>query len=140
MVDTMVFSWTFLRSGRYLDFKPFLDHAITNGQPLLLSFATVGELRAWASKLGWDSTQIAALELAIRAYVVLPYDNAVTQIYGPIHAQLGDKLKKFGRNDMWTAACALVHPELPPILTDDLADFQKIQAVAPRLRLAHPDL
>ena len=97
MVDTMVSSWTFLRSGRYLDFKPFLDRTIANGHPLLLLFATVGELRAWASKLEWDTTRVAALNLAIRAYVVLPYDQRVTQHYGPIHAQLGDKLKKFGR-------------------------------------------
>jgi len=140
VVDTNIVSWVFLRSGRYLDFKPFLDRTIANGQPLLISFATLGELRAWTRKTNWDATRVAQLELALKNYVVLPYDEEVTRQYGPLQARLGDQLKKFGRNDMWTAACALSHPELPAILTDDIADFQKIQVEAPALRLAHPDL
>lgn len=140
IVDTNVFSWAFLRAGKYADFKPFLDQALRNSQPLLLTFSIVGELRAWTANPGWDAVRIAKLELAIQGYVVLPFDEEVTRQYGPLHAKLGDQLKKFGRNDMWTAACSLSHSELPTILTDDIADFQKIQAVAPNLRLAHPEL
>jgi predicted nucleic acid-binding protein len=140
LVDASVASVTFLRSGRYAQFKPFLDRALANGRQLLISFATLGELRAWPLKTGWEPARVARLELAIRSYLVLPYDDQVTELYAPLQARLGDQLKKYGRNDMWTAACALSHPELPPILTDDLADYQKIQAIAPTLRLAHPDL
>ena len=140
VVNTMVVSWAFIRSGKYLDYKPFLDRVLIAGHPLLISFATLGELRAWSRKANWDSTRVAQLELAIRSYVVLPYDEEVTRQYAPLHARLGDQLKKYGRNDMWTAACALSHPERPVILTDDLADFEKIQREAPELRLANPGL
>lgn len=140
IVDTMIVSWLFVRSGKHAAFKPFVDHTLAAGHRILISFATLGEIRAWAHKLEWNSSRVAQLDLALKSYVVLPYDEVVTQHYGVLQAKLGDQLKKYGRNDMWTAACALSHAELPSILTDDLADFQRIQAEAPQLRLAHPDL
>lgn len=112
----MVFSWVLWKRGRYKDFKPFLDRAIAAGFTPLLSFATVGELYAGAAAGNWGQPKIDQLEAAIRRFVVLPFDIQVVRAYGPIQARLADQLKRGGRNDMWTAACALSHPERPPIV------------------------
>jgi predicted nucleic acid-binding protein len=83
MVDTDVFSLAFVRSGKFEDYKPFLDQTLAAGRALLLSFASVGELLAWTYKTNWDATRKANLELAMSAYVVLPYDSEVARQYAP---------------------------------------------------------
>jgi predicted nucleic acid-binding protein len=47
------------------------------------------------------------------------------------------RLKGEGINDLWIAACCLVHDL--PIVTNNLSDFRTIQSVEPRLRVVHPD-
>jgi len=74
----------------------------------------------------------------LTAYTVVPANNDVVERYAPLHAQLHATLKGGGVNDMWTAACALVLGI--PVATNNLSDFQQIQAVEPALGLVHPDL
>ena len=49
-----------------------------------------------------------------------------------------NRLKGEGINDLWVAACCLVH-ELP-LVTNNLSDFQTIAGEFAGLRLLHPDL
>jgi predicted nucleic acid-binding protein len=48
------------------------------------------------------------------------------------------QLKGEGINDLWIAACCLVHKL--PLVTGNLSDFETIAGVAPALQLVHPDL
>lgn len=140
MVDTMVFSWILWKTGRHSDFRPYLEAALNVGERLLISFATLGELYAGAEKASWSDEKRAQLDLALQNYVVVPYSSSVVRAYAPIHALVGEHMKHKGHNDMWTAACALSLPERPAVVTDDLADFLRIQTAAPGLHVIHPDL
>lgn len=55
-----------------------------------------------------------------------------------MRAKLMNQLKGEGINDLWIAACCLVHGL--PLARNNLADFQTIARIAPALRLVHPDL
>jgi len=133
IVDTDVFSMVHYAKGRATEFEPLLL-----GHLLVLSFAAVGELRAGAIKARWGTRKVTDQTRFLHAYTVVPANMAVVDRYAPLHAKLHATLKGGGINDMWTAACAL---ELGiPVATNNLSDFQQIQAVEPALVLIHPDL
>lgn len=133
LVDTDVFSMVHYAKGRGSDFEVLLV-----GHPLALSFAGVGELRAGAIKSSWGSRRLAEQARFLHAYTVVPANNDVVERYAPLHARLHSTLKGGGVNDMWTAACALVLGI--PVVTNNLGDFQQIQAVDSDLVVIHPDL
>ena len=74
---------------------------------------------------------------AISACVVIPSDARVVDKWAELHARFLDRLKGGGINDLWSAACCLVHGL--PIATADLGDFKKIAVEFPDLRIVHPD-
>jgi tRNA(fMet)-specific endonuclease VapC len=133
LVDTDVFSMVHYGKGRYADFEPFLV-----GRPLMLSFCTVGELRAGALKDNWGASRRAKQESYINVYTVVRPTSAAVDEYAALHAQLHNNLTGSGFNDMWTGAIALALGA--PIVTNNLKDFLQIQAVEPRLFVVHPDL
>ena len=133
LVDTDVFSMVHYGKGRCLEFEPFLV-----GRPLLVSFCTVGELRAWGIKHQWGSARKARLESYLNVYTVARPTTAAVNEYAPLHAALHESLKGGGVNDMWTAAIALALDL--PIVTNNLGDFLKIQATEPALAVVHPDI
>lgn len=132
LVDTDVFSWITWRRGRYEEFDELIE-----GHLLALSFATVGELRAGAIE-GLGEKRRTVLEDRIKQYVVLTATDAVTECFAQIYARLHDRLKGGGVNDMWIAATALAQPDQPPVVTGNLADFERIAAEFP-LEIIHPD-
>lgn len=134
-VDTDVFSFLYGRRGRHAEFRPLVD-----GHLLVVSFATVGELRAGVMKAGWGETRRQQLDRVLREnYLVLTATDAVVDQYARLHARFTGRLKNGGVNDMWTAACVLAQPEPVPVVTNNLGDFQTISSEF-ALTLVHPDL
>ena len=135
VVDTDVFSFLYGRRGRHGEFRPLVD-----GHLLVVSFATVGELRAGVMKAKWGEDRRQRLERVLREnYLVLTATDAVVEQYAQLHARFTGRLKDGGVNDMWTAACALAQPEPVPIVTNNLSDFRTIAGEFP-IVLVHPDL
>lgn len=137
LLDTDVFSYILFKKRNWMDFAALVD-----GHDRVLSFATVGELRAApeAAKSKWGAEKRAQLDALIRTHVILTSTDAVTRQYGLLHARFHGQFKEGGHNDMWIAACALAQSTAPPIVSNNVSDFQKIQAEFPRLALVHPDL
>jgi predicted nucleic acid-binding protein len=138
-VDSDVFSWVYGQQQRYREFN-----ALIRGHLLVVSFATVGELRAGAMRAQWDESRRQRLEQILReSYIVLTATDAVVTKYAELHVRfrgrLRDRLKNGNENDLWTAACALAQPEPVPIITNNLNDFQTIANEFP-LTIVHPDL
>jgi predicted nucleic acid-binding protein len=132
LVDTDAFSFVLTRRGPHVEFAELIA-----GHLLALSFATVGELRAGALNRGWGPRRLGPLEERIGAAVVLRSTDEVVAQYAALHARFRDRLQRGGTNDMWTAACALGQPTPPPIVTNNLSDFQTMASEFP-LRIIHP--
>jgi predicted nucleic acid-binding protein len=132
-IDTDAFSAVHWGRGRRDEFS-----ALIAGRPLAMPFAVVGELKVGAirGKLGQKS--LTELERAIGVCVVIPSDARVVEQWAAMRSKLMNQLKGEGINDLWIAACCLVHNL--PLVTNNLADFQTIGNAAPALRLVHPDL
>jgi predicted nucleic acid-binding protein len=132
-VDTDAFSAVHWGKGRREDFA-----ALIAGHALAMPFPVVAELKVGAirGKLGHKSLE--KLGLAIGVCVVIPSDSRVVEHWAAMRSKLMNQLKGEGINDLWIASCCLVHDL--PLVTNNLADFQKIATVAPALRLVHPDL
>ena len=74
----------------------------------------------------------------IASCVVIPTDARIVDQWAELRARFLGRLKGDGINDLWTAACCLVHGL--PLVTNDLSDFQTIAGEFTDLRLVHPDL
>jgi predicted nucleic acid-binding protein len=135
LVDTDVFSWLAWQRGAHLTFGPLLV-----GHLLVISFATVGELRAGAVKAGFQPKRRNELEALIKRYVVAPANDAVTERFAEIYAAFKGRLRGDGINDMWIAATALAQTTALPIATGNRADFELIATKFPDLRIVHPDI
>ena len=132
-VDTDAFSAVHWGKGRREAFA-----ALIAGHPLAMPFPGVGELKVGALRGKLGPARIERLERAIAVCVVIPSDARVVDRWAVLHSKLIGQLKGDGINDLWIAACCLVHDL--PLVTNNLADFQKIASVAPALVLIHPDL
>jgi predicted nucleic acid-binding protein len=132
-IDTDAFSFTHARAGRYAEFS-----ALVAGHVLAMPFPVVGELKAGAIKARWGTPRREALSSAIAACVVIPFDARIVDQWAELRAKLVNRLKGEGINDLWVAACCLVHDL--PLVTNNLSDYQTIASVAPSLRLIHPDV
>jgi predicted nucleic acid-binding protein len=133
-IDTDVFSYLHLRKGPYAAFAPLVDQ-----HRWALPFAVIGELKALAYAAGskWGQDRIDALDADIRRCTPIPSDARVVEQWAPMHVKLSGHLQKGGTNDLWVAACCIVHDV--PLVTNNLGDFETIASEFP-LRLVHPDL
>lgn len=132
-IDTDAFSWMHWGRGRHAEFA-----ALIAGHPLAMPFAVVGELKVFAIRAGLQQKRLDALDRAIGACVVIPSDARVVEVWAGLRSKLINQLKGEGINDLWIAACCLVHDL--PIVTGNRGDFEQIQKVAPELTIVHPDL
>ena len=127
-VDTDVFRY--LHVGK----RPHLDEfqQLVRSHVLVLSFATVGEVRAWSLHHKFGDRRRQELEQKILDhYVVLTPTDAVVRAYAQLHARFTGRLSQGGQNDMWTAACALAQPSPLPVVTNNLGDFTTIAEESP---------
>ncbi len=132
-IDTDAFSAIHWGRGRQQEFS-----ALIAGHPLAMAFPVVGELKVGAIRGGLGARRVERLEAAISACVIIPSDARVVNRWAGLRAKLVNQLKGEGINDLWTAACCLVHDL--PIVTNNLRDFATIQRVDAGLRIVHPDL
>jgi predicted nucleic acid-binding protein len=119
--------------GRYAEFG-----ALIAGHALAMPFPVAAELKVLAIRAKLGAPRLAALHSAIAACVVIPSDARVVDRWAELRAKLMSQLKGEGINDLWVAACCLVHDL--PIVTNNLSDYQTIAKVAPALRIVHPDV
>jgi predicted nucleic acid-binding protein len=71
--------------------------------------------------------------------IVIPSDSRVVDQWGgTLRARFITRLKGEGINDLWIAACCLVHQI--PLVTNNLSDFIQISLEFPSLVIVHPDL
>jgi predicted nucleic acid-binding protein len=130
-VDTDVFSFVHWGRGRHAEFA-----ALITGHPLAMPFPVVGELKVGAIRGGLGKRRRDELNAAIAACVVIPSDARVVEQWAQMRARLMNRLKGEGINDLWIAACCLVHDL--PLVTANRGDFGTIAVEFP-LRLVHPD-
>jgi predicted nucleic acid-binding protein len=132
-VDTDVFSFLHYQKGPHAEFA-----ALVAGHALALPFPVVGEVKVLAIRAGHQEKRRRKLEDDIGAYVVIPVDARVVDMWAELHARFLGRLKDGGINDLWIAACCIVHGL--PLVTNNLSDFQTIATEFPALRLVHPSL
>jgi predicted nucleic acid-binding protein len=132
-VDTDAFSAVHWGKGRREEFA-----ALIAGHPLAMPFPVVGELKVGAIRARLGQKSLDELERAIGVCVVIPSDARVVEQWAAMRSRLISQLKGEGINDLWIAACCVVHGV--PLVTNNLADFERIATVASDLRLVHPDL
>lgn len=133
-IDTDVFSYVHLSSGRHTDFTPLID-----GHPWALPFAVIAELKSLGYKTGsrWGPTRTQRLNDHIARCTPVPADARVVERWAELYARFKGRLSGGGVNDLWVAACCLVHHL--PLATNNLGDFGAVAEEFP-LHLIHPDL
>jgi tRNA(fMet)-specific endonuclease VapC len=119
LLDTDVFSF-FLRRGdtRRDPYRPYVM-----GRTIALSFISVGELYVWPTRRNWGAARVAALEEALAAAMIIPYDLNLCRECGRVKASL-PKGRVVGPNDLWIAVCAIRHSV--PLLTHNRRHFEGI--------------
>jgi tRNA(fMet)-specific endonuclease VapC len=119
VLDTDVFSFL-LREG---DSRADFYRPVVKGRRIALSFVTVGELFVWPAKRQWSEKRTAALEAALAAAVIIPYDLALCREYGRVKASLPRGVI-VPTNDLWIAVSAMRHSL--PLLTHNARDFERV--------------
>lgn len=132
-VDTDVFSFIHLKTGRHQEFA-----SLVAGHPLAMPFAVVGELTVLGIRSRWGPARRATLAAHIATCVVIPTDARIVDRWAELRARFMSRLKGEGINDLWIAACCLVHDL--SLVTNNLDDYQTIAGEFPALQLLHPDL
>lgn len=126
----MVLTWITLKTEPWQRWAPLL-----RGHPLVLSFATVGEIRVLPLIRGWGDEKTESLELALRGYSVIEGSDWVTRQFARVRARFRDRVRD---NDQWVVATALaVEPSLP-IATGDMKAYP-LMAAEFGLTLIYPD-
>jgi tRNA(fMet)-specific endonuclease VapC len=127
VLDTNAFSNLLQKRGNHQEYARHVD-----GHIPVLSFATVAEVHFGAARAGWGRPRIAALDEAVRRYVVAPYDATMPVLWGTLRAQaqkLGHPLGADSQiNDLWIAATAIYYQA--PLLTGNRRDFENFPGLA----------
>src|SRR5215210_2782461 len=102
LLDTNVVSYLMRGHTLAAAYRPIL-----NGHVLGVSFMTVAELYEGARRAGWGARRMDALEAALRAYVVLPFNIEVCRQWA--EARVARRSQPISVDDAWIAATALAH-------------------------------
>lgn len=109
--------------------------AVIAGRPIVISFATVTELRYGALKAGWGELRRRALERDLNRFVVVQPDDRLMSVCADLRTScetaghpLGQKLHEA---DRWIAATAI---RLDLDLVSDDTVFQNVPALSVRSR------
>jgi predicted nucleic acid-binding protein len=107
--------------------KVYAPHV--KGKRPAISFITLGELRFWGHKRKWSKKRWDDLAARLRSVIIVPYDDAVCDVYAELKAELSAAGHCVENNDLWIAACAVRHSL--PLITNNRSHFEKI----PRLSI-----
>jgi tRNA(fMet)-specific endonuclease VapC len=80
LVDTGVFSWVTWSRQRHAEFTALMLNHI-----LVLSFATIAELRYGALKVGWGPRNVQILEQKIATYLAITATDLVTRKWAELY-------------------------------------------------------
>jgi predicted nucleic acid-binding protein len=119
LLDTDVFSFVFKRDSRAVLYAPELDPS-----GLCVSFQTVAELRCWSRIRRWSDARRADLERALAHCVLLPWDNAMCEVWAQITAHRRQLGRPIECGDAWIAATALRYGVR--LATHNPSDFSQI--------------
>lgn len=123
LIDTDVFSFFFKRDSRAQHYTPLLRDLTP-----CLCFMSVAEIKRWAIQRKWGTARRAALAEALRHYVILPFDAALTDAWAEIAAQRASAGKPIGCGDCWIAATAVRHGL--PLITHNGAHYSGISGLS----------
>lgn len=118
MLDTDVASLLFK------DQLPGLLFAKIVGQPLAVTYVTVGEMTKWTVTRKWGAPRRIALEQWLAQFPVLPGNSEVGRKWGEIIAYAEQRGRPQPVNDSWIAAACLAHDL--PLATLNVSDFQDL--------------
>jgi tRNA(fMet)-specific endonuclease VapC len=125
VLDTNIFSYLLNDSPRAAACKPHVEHRVA-----AISFQTVAELWYGAEHDGWGEPRRAALDQAIRRFVVLSSDEATSRMWALLRVEAERAGKAKEPEDLWIAATAKRHDL--PLLTDDSDFFSALSIRAMR--------
>lgn len=92
------------------------------GHTLAISFMTVAELYEGAFRARWGKRRRAALEAALRGYVVVPSSTELCVRWGQVRSER--RTQPISCEDAWIAASALMYG--CPLVTHNSVDFRGI--------------
>lgn len=104
LLDTCIISYFMKKHSLAESYAPLIQ-----GSVLAISFITVGELYCWAETKKWGEKRRNELDVYLKNFIVIPYDNEIARCYGRIVAERASNGKPIGNNDAWIAACAVHH-------------------------------
>jgi tRNA(fMet)-specific endonuclease VapC len=122
LLDTDVASYLFKNSPRA---KPF--RLVLSDKKPALAFVSVAELFKWTLKRRWDAKRVEQLEMALRRYVVIPYDQNLAWAWARVVAACEDAGRAMAPSDAWVAAAALRHSV--PLLTNNVKHFEAVESL-----------
>ena len=91
------------------------------GRRPVLTFVTLGELTKWVQVRHWGGRSRQALADWLSPLAVIPGDDAVAVVWGRLSAAAHQRGRPRPTNDMWIAACCLVHDL--PLATLNVKDY-----------------
>ncbi len=92
-----------------------------------ITFITVGEMYYGAEKRKWGEEKRKLLETTLRNFVVIPYDNEISKVYGRVVAERERNGRPISCADTWISACAVRHNT--PLLTHNPGHFEGISGL-----------
>jgi predicted nucleic acid-binding protein len=100
------------------------------GREPLITFVTFGELTKWAEIRHWGARRREELTGWLSGIPVLPGDEAVGATWGRLSAAAFQRGRPRPVNDMWIAACCLIHEvSLATLNLKDYEDFKQHQGL-----------
>ena len=122
VLDTDVWSYLFKKDSRA---ERYRTHLV--GNILCVSFQTVAELYQWAETAGWGGKRRTRLDIWLRRFVVLGYDDETARLWARVRAERGRQGRPIAAQDAWVAACALRHGY--SLVTNNAPDYGGIGAL-----------
>ncbi len=122
MVDTNVISFELRHDTRATLYTQHL-----RSQALMISFATLAELRFGARRRNWGVQRLHRLDLILRPYLVIYPDDAICQLWADVLIERERIDRPISENDAWIAACALRYGVA--LVTHNPKDFEGISGL-----------
>lgn len=122
LLDTDVCSFLLKKDSRAAYYAGYIV-----GRLPAISFVTVAELYQWMFLRKWAPSRIAAMEDALRKYLVIPFNRDLCKLWAQVSYQCRQSGHEIKANDAWIAATALLYRI--PLITHNRRDFRDIPSL-----------